>query len=73
MMAMIALRTPAPRAAVITMARMTVGKASMRSVIRMTASSTRPPRKPAMLPSRVPSTSASRTAATPTGIESRAP
>ncbi len=49
---MIAFSIPAPSAAVITMARMTVGKASIRSVKRMTTPSTRPPKKPDTVPTK---------------------
>ncbi len=73
MMAITALRMPAPRAAVITRARITVGNASIRSVARIIVSSATPPTNPAMAPTSVPSTAARTTAPMPTGIEMRAP
>ena len=67
------LLSPGPRMATMPIARITEGNASMTSIVRMIAPSTRPPRYPAVMPRRAPVVSAPVTATNPTVIEMRAP
>ena len=73
MMAITAFFMPAPSAAEITMARMTVGNDSMRSLMRIMVSSTTVGERPATIPTTVPTLAASATAANPMEMEMRAP
>ncbi len=68
-----ALRVFGPKAAVTAMARMICGKAKTRSVSRINASSASRPRYPATSPSRPPTSRASETMASASGIDNRAP
>ena len=68
-----ALRSPAPRAAVIAMARTMGGNARTMSTTRMRTSSTRPPTYPATAPTPAPNRLASRITVKATGIVMRAP
>ncbi len=72
-MAMMALTAPGPKIAVIMIADKRAGNAKTRSFNRISASSTRPPRAAASVPSGTPKPMPMPTATSATAIELRAP
>jgi len=68
-----ALIRPGPNTVTTAIARISDGKASITSMMRMMTLSTQPPRKPAMAPEMVPTITASDTVTSPTISESRVP
>ena len=71
--ASMALTSPGPRIATITMAISRLGIVRMMSIIRMIAISSAPRKNPATSPSTTPTTTDSATTATPIDSDSRAP